>query len=195
MHLCIATHIGSSLLDLFTTPQSPSHGGLCQFKITIFAPLQWAHHHIQVLRFPFLYSSCGRSLLSVIWHLLNNKCRCPVVLPPFRSSHSPPSNWPPCPFSIAPAWVLGTALLLLGWLSAASLLYCLLPSELAMAPWPRKPSDSAPMVSSHLPFLFPRQEWCLIGAPPPNWRRPWASLSHTPYHSFFICLPKMSDPW
>jgi hypothetical protein len=29
MHLCIATHIGSSLPDLFTTSGSPSHSGLC----------------------------------------------------------------------------------------------------------------------------------------------------------------------
>jgi hypothetical protein len=44
MHMCITTHIGSSLPDLFTTSWSPSRSGLCQFKITIFPCLQWAHH-------------------------------------------------------------------------------------------------------------------------------------------------------
>jgi hypothetical protein len=43
MHMCITIQIGSSLPDLFTTSQSPSHSGLCQFKITLFTPLQWAH--------------------------------------------------------------------------------------------------------------------------------------------------------
>jgi hypothetical protein len=51
MHMCIATHIGSFLPDLFTTSQSPSHSGLCQFKITIFAPLKWAHQTHSVFRF------------------------------------------------------------------------------------------------------------------------------------------------
>jgi hypothetical protein len=40
IHMCIITHIGSSLPDLFTTSWSPSHSGLCQFKITVFAPTQ-----------------------------------------------------------------------------------------------------------------------------------------------------------
>jgi hypothetical protein len=31
IHLCVATHIGSFLPDLFTTSWSPSHSGLCQF--------------------------------------------------------------------------------------------------------------------------------------------------------------------
>jgi hypothetical protein len=35
MYLYIAIHIGSSLTDLFTASWSPSHSGLCQFKITM----------------------------------------------------------------------------------------------------------------------------------------------------------------
>jgi hypothetical protein len=35
MHKCITTRIDSFLLDLFTTIRSPSHSGLCQFKITV----------------------------------------------------------------------------------------------------------------------------------------------------------------
>jgi hypothetical protein len=31
MHMFIATHIGSSLPDLFATSWSPSHSGLCYF--------------------------------------------------------------------------------------------------------------------------------------------------------------------
>jgi hypothetical protein len=51
MHLCVATHTGSSLPDLFTTSWSPSHSGLCQVKITIFALLQWAHQPHSSFRF------------------------------------------------------------------------------------------------------------------------------------------------
>jgi hypothetical protein len=36
--------------SLFLSP--PSHSGLCQFKITIFAPLQWQPH--PSFRFPSL---------------------------------------------------------------------------------------------------------------------------------------------
>jgi hypothetical protein len=39
INLCIETHIGSSLLDFFTTSWSLSHSGLCQFKISVFVPL------------------------------------------------------------------------------------------------------------------------------------------------------------
>jgi hypothetical protein len=42
VHLC-----QTSLL----LPWSPSHSGLCQFKITIFAPLQWAHKTLSNFRF------------------------------------------------------------------------------------------------------------------------------------------------
>jgi hypothetical protein len=37
---------------------SPSHSGLCQFKITIFTPLQWAHQPHSSFRFPFLFLPC-----------------------------------------------------------------------------------------------------------------------------------------
>jgi hypothetical protein len=48
----------TTLVHLFTTPWSPSHSGLCQFKIIIFAPLQWAHQPHSSFRFPsYLYSS------------------------------------------------------------------------------------------------------------------------------------------
>jgi hypothetical protein len=44
---------GSSLSDLFTTSWSPSYSGLCQFKIALLAPLQWAHQILS--RFPSLF--------------------------------------------------------------------------------------------------------------------------------------------
>jgi hypothetical protein len=71
MHMCITTWIGSSLPDLFTTSQSPSHSGLCQFKITLFAPLQWAHQTLSSFGFlTFPFSSCMHSHLSV-WPMSN----------------------------------------------------------------------------------------------------------------------------
>jgi hypothetical protein len=54
---CIATHIGSFLPDVFTTSWSPSHSGLCQFKVTIFAPLQCAHQPHFRFSFPLPISS------------------------------------------------------------------------------------------------------------------------------------------
>jgi hypothetical protein len=72
MHRCITTRIGSSLPDLFTTSLSFSHSGLCQFKITILAPLGWAHQTLSSFRFPTLpYSSCMHSSLNV-WPMSNN---------------------------------------------------------------------------------------------------------------------------
>jgi hypothetical protein len=38
--------------DLFTTFWSPSHSGLCQFKIIIFALIQWAHQLHSSFKFP-----------------------------------------------------------------------------------------------------------------------------------------------
>jgi hypothetical protein len=59
MHLCIATHIGSSLPDLFVISWSPSHSGLCQFKITLFA-LQQAYFDQVLLAKKCLWDeSCG----------------------------------------------------------------------------------------------------------------------------------------
>jgi hypothetical protein len=49
----VQNHICSSLPD-FTTSWSSSHSGLCQFKITLFAPLQWAHQTLSSFRFPTL---------------------------------------------------------------------------------------------------------------------------------------------
>jgi hypothetical protein len=70
--MCIATHIGWSLPDLFTTSWFSSHSGLCQFKITVFAPLQWAHQpHSSFSFLPFPYSFCVHSPLSV-WPMSNN---------------------------------------------------------------------------------------------------------------------------
>jgi hypothetical protein len=43
--------IGSSLPELFTTSQSPSHSDLCQFQSTILAPLQQAHQPLSSLCF------------------------------------------------------------------------------------------------------------------------------------------------
>jgi hypothetical protein len=65
--MCITTQIGSSLTDLFTTSWSPSQSGLCQFKITLFAPLLWAQQTLSNFGFPtFPYSSCMCSPLSVL---------------------------------------------------------------------------------------------------------------------------------
>jgi hypothetical protein len=71
--MCIITHIGSFLPDLLTTSYSPSHSGLCQFKTTIFTPIQGAHQPHSSFRFPFLsYSSPVCSPLSV-W-------QCPIII-------------------------------------------------------------------------------------------------------------------
>jgi hypothetical protein len=57
---------GSSLPDFFTTSRSPSHSGLCQFKITLFTPWQQAHQTLSSFEFPtFPYSFCMHSPLSV----------------------------------------------------------------------------------------------------------------------------------
>jgi hypothetical protein len=48
-----------------TTSRSPSHSGLCQFnKITVFAPIQWAHQLHSSFRFPSLslFLPCAFSL-------------------------------------------------------------------------------------------------------------------------------------
>jgi hypothetical protein len=52
MNLCFETYIGSSLSDLFTAPWFLSHSCLCQFKITLFSLLQWAHQPHSSIRFP-----------------------------------------------------------------------------------------------------------------------------------------------
>jgi hypothetical protein len=41
----------------FTSPQSPSHGGPSQFKISIFIPVQWAHQPHSSFWFPSLVLS------------------------------------------------------------------------------------------------------------------------------------------
>jgi hypothetical protein len=72
MHMCITICIGSSLPDLFTISQSPSHSGLCQFKITLSAPLQWAHQTLSSFEYPtFPYSSWIHSPLN-LWPISNN---------------------------------------------------------------------------------------------------------------------------
>jgi hypothetical protein len=65
-HLWIATHIGSFLQDLFPPSWSPSHSGLCQFKL-LYSLLNKEHiNHIQVLGFlSFSYFSRVCSPLSV----------------------------------------------------------------------------------------------------------------------------------
>jgi hypothetical protein len=72
MYMCIKTHVSSSFPDLFTTFWAPYHSGLSQFKVILFAPLQWAHQSHSSFRFPFLslFLPCG-SLLSV-WPMSNN---------------------------------------------------------------------------------------------------------------------------
>jgi hypothetical protein len=51
---CVLQSTGSSLSDLFATSSSPSHSGLCQFVITLFAPLPWAHQPHSGFKFPSL---------------------------------------------------------------------------------------------------------------------------------------------
>jgi hypothetical protein len=48
------TWTDSSLPDSFTSSQSLSHSDLHRFKVTILAPLQWAHQTLSSFRFPFL---------------------------------------------------------------------------------------------------------------------------------------------
>jgi hypothetical protein len=72
MHKCITTQIDSSLPDLFTTSQSPSHIDLCHFKVTVFTPLQWVHQTLSSFGFStFTYSSCIHSPLSM-WPMSSN---------------------------------------------------------------------------------------------------------------------------
>jgi hypothetical protein len=71
VHLCIATYIGSSLPDLFLISWSPSHSGLCQLKITLFAPLQWTHQPHSSFRILSLSLFLLCSPLSV-WPMSNN---------------------------------------------------------------------------------------------------------------------------
>jgi hypothetical protein len=71
--MCIVTRIDSPLPDLFTTSWSPSHRGLCHFKVTILTPLQWAHQTLSSFGLPtFPYSSCMCSPL--------NMWPCPIIL-------------------------------------------------------------------------------------------------------------------
>jgi hypothetical protein len=65
MHMCITTHINSFLPDLFTSSWSPWHNGLCQFKIIILAPLQWAHQPHSSFRLPSLSVFLSGCLLLV----------------------------------------------------------------------------------------------------------------------------------
>jgi hypothetical protein len=80
MHMCITTWIGSSLPDLFTTSRSPSHSGLFQFKVTLLAPLQWAHQPHSSFRFPSLslFHLCASPLS--VWHMSNNIIACVLGL-------------------------------------------------------------------------------------------------------------------
>jgi hypothetical protein len=72
MHKCVTTRIGSSLPDLFTISRSPSHSGLCLFKITLFTLYSGYIKHFKVLGFlPFPYSSSMCSLL-IVWPRSNN---------------------------------------------------------------------------------------------------------------------------
>jgi hypothetical protein len=64
--MCITTQIDTSLPNLFTTYQLPSHSDLCHFKVDILAPLQWGHQTLSNFWFPiFPYSSCMCSPLSM----------------------------------------------------------------------------------------------------------------------------------
>jgi hypothetical protein len=52
--------------DLFTASRSPSQSDLCHFKVTVLAPLHWAHQTLSSFGFPtFPYSSCMCSPLSM----------------------------------------------------------------------------------------------------------------------------------
>jgi hypothetical protein len=82
----------SSLPDHFTTSWSPSHIDLCHFKVTILAPLQWAHQTLSSFGFPaFPYSSCMHSLLSV-WSMSNNITA--FVLGLKSTGHTTPKDLP-----------------------------------------------------------------------------------------------------
>jgi hypothetical protein len=70
--MCITTQIDLFLPDIFTTSWLPSHSNLCCFKVTILAPLQWAHQTLSRFGFPtFSYSSCMYSPLNM-WPMSNN---------------------------------------------------------------------------------------------------------------------------
>jgi hypothetical protein len=72
MHMCIMTHIGSSLPDLFTTSCHLPKAASASLRL-LYSLLYGEHiNHIQVLGFlPFPYSFCAQSPLSV-WPISNN---------------------------------------------------------------------------------------------------------------------------
>jgi hypothetical protein len=49
---CVTTQVDSSLPDLFTSSQSPSHIDLCCVKVSVLVPLQWAHQTLSCFWFP-----------------------------------------------------------------------------------------------------------------------------------------------
>jgi hypothetical protein len=66
----------SKLIHLYLTfsllPRSPSHIGLCHFKVSVLAPLQWGHQTLSSFGFPtYPYSSRMCSPLSV-WPKFNH---------------------------------------------------------------------------------------------------------------------------
>jgi hypothetical protein len=72
MHKCITTWIDSSLPDLFTTSQSPSHIDLCCFKVTVLAPLQWGHQTPSSFGLPTCLNSSHMCSLLSVWPKSNN---------------------------------------------------------------------------------------------------------------------------
>jgi hypothetical protein len=72
MHLCIETNIDSSLPDLLITSWSPSHSGLCQFKITLFIPQQRAHQPHSSFRSLFLSLFLPCMFSMCVWPMSNN---------------------------------------------------------------------------------------------------------------------------
>jgi hypothetical protein len=59
-------------LQLFATSLSPSLSGLCQFKVTIFAPLQWAHQPHLSFRIPYFFIILPCTFSISVWPMSNN---------------------------------------------------------------------------------------------------------------------------
>jgi hypothetical protein len=67
MHMCITTHICSSLPDLFTTSWSPSH--MASASLRLLCSLLYGEHinHTPVHVFPLVCDPCPIILLHLLW--------------------------------------------------------------------------------------------------------------------------------
>jgi hypothetical protein len=66
------TQMDSSLPDLFTSSQSPSHIDLCHFKVTVLSPPQWVHQTLSSFGFPICHHTSHVCSPLSMWPKSNN---------------------------------------------------------------------------------------------------------------------------